>query len=79
MGGGAYLDAKSNFKNCIMLNNSAVNGGGVYVNNGGLLTNCIAVNNIASRKWWWHVWIWDSTITNCICANNIAQPVEEYT
>lgn len=72
MGGGAYLDAKSNFKNCIMLNNSAVDGGGVYVNTGGLLTNCIAVNNIASRYGGGMCGFGHSTITNCICANNIA-------
>ena len=70
-GGGAYLDAKSNFRNCIMLNNSAVNGGGVYVNTGGLLTNCIAVNNITSGNGGGMYGV-NSTITNCICANNIA-------
>lgn len=71
-GGGAYLNAKSNFRNCIILNNNATNGGGVYVNNGGVLTNCVSVNNNVSSTGGGLYVIGSSTVINCVCINNTA-------
>lgn len=75
-GGGAFLNANSELRNCLVWTNKAKSSGGIHVQgNSALLQNCTIVANVSTNANGGGIMSWVSTVTltNCIVYGNFSK------
>ncbi len=78
-GGGLFLQTGATAQNCLIRNNSALNGGGIFCEKGGIIRNCTSENNKADSMGGGGVfmqeggWMANSIVDGNIATNTFAR------